>query len=70
MILPAPLLALSFGLLSPVLAAKPGGFEDGGDTLVSAMMVRSQSLSPFSLALTTDLDVCRERGEGVYHGQG
>jgi hypothetical protein len=34
------------------------------------MMVRSQILSLFRLALMPDLDVCRERGESVHNGQG
>ncbi|EAU86749.1 copper radical oxidase variant A [Coprinopsis cinerea okayama7 len=33
------LLALGLASVAPALAAKPGGFEDGGDTLVSAMMM-------------------------------
>ena len=40
MILPLSLLALSLAS-TPALAAKPGDIEYVGDTLVSAMMVRS-----------------------------
>jgi len=39
----APLLALALVTSNPVAAQahKPGSFEDGGNTLVSAMMVSS-----------------------------
>ncbi|KAG2008467.1 copper radical oxidase [Coprinopsis cinerea AmutBmut pab1-1] len=37
--LPLPLLALSLGFVATTSAVKPGGFEEAGNTLVSAMMM-------------------------------
>ncbi|KAF5340321.1 hypothetical protein D9611_007800 [Ephemerocybe angulata] len=37
--LPSPLLALCLAAATPALAVKVGGFEDGGNTLVSGLMM-------------------------------
>lgn len=65
---PLSLLALWLAAFSsPSLAQTAGSFADGGNTLVSAMMVRLFPSIP--LLLSSLLDVSRKRGKNIHLGQ-
>lgn len=69
MISSLPRVALALTFLAPALAQKAGSFADGGDSQVSAMMVRRALYLSGALVLTAPIDVPRQRQDGLHHGQ-